>query len=63
MKLLAAGTLWLGAAALGPYLLVTVLAGGLLAVAFLAWHLAQPVSAGASGRACPTRSRSPRAGS
>ena len=39
VKLLAAGTLWLGAAALGPYLLVTVLAGGLLAVVFVAWHL------------------------
>ena len=28
VKLLAAGALWLGAAALGPYLMVTVLAGG-----------------------------------
>ena len=31
VKLLAAGGLWLGAAALGPYLLTTVLAGGALA--------------------------------
>jgi prepilin peptidase CpaA len=45
VKLLAAGTLWLGAAALGPYLLVTVLAGGMMAVAFAAWHLVRPVSA------------------
>jgi prepilin peptidase CpaA len=42
VKLLAAGTLWLGAAALGPYLIVTVLAGGLMAVAFAAWHFARP---------------------
>ena len=42
MKLLAAGALWLGAAALGPYLMVTVLAGGLMAVVFFAWHLVQP---------------------
>ena len=34
-KLLAAGALWLGAAALGPFLLATVLAGGALAVAFM----------------------------
>jgi prepilin peptidase CpaA len=45
VKLLAAGTLWLGAAALGPYLMVTVLAGGLMAVAFLAWNLVQPSGA------------------
>jgi len=34
-KLLAAGTLWLGAASLGPFLLTTVLAGGILAVGFV----------------------------
>jgi prepilin peptidase CpaA len=45
VKLLAAGTLWLGAAALGPYLVVTVLAGGAMAVVFLFWHLVKPVSA------------------
>jgi prepilin peptidase CpaA len=45
VKLLAAGTLWLGAAALGPYLLTTVLAGGLLAVAFVAGNFALPKSA------------------
>ena len=35
VKLLAAGTLWLGAAALGPYLMTTVLAGGALALVFV----------------------------
>lgn len=39
-KLLAAAVLWLGAAALGPFLLATALAGGLLAVGFL---LARPL--------------------
>jgi prepilin peptidase CpaA len=39
VKLLAAGALWLGAAALGSYLVATVLAGGLLAIGFLLWHL------------------------
>jgi prepilin peptidase CpaA len=39
VKLLAAGALWLGAAALGSYLAATVLAGGLLAIGFLLWHL------------------------
>ena len=64
VKLLAAGTLWLGAAALGPYLMVTVLAGGLMAVAFVAWHLvAAGRRAAASARACPTPSRSRRAAS
>lgn len=43
VKLLAAGTLWLGAAALGSYLVITVLAGGLMAVAFVAWHMVLPV--------------------
>lgn len=44
VKLLAAGTLWLGAAALGPYIVTTVLAGGLMAVVFIFWHLVKPVS-------------------
>ena len=44
-KLLAAGTLWLGAAALGSYLMITVLAGGLMAVAFVAWHYVRPGAA------------------
>ena len=39
VKLLAAGALWLGAAALGTYLVATVLAGGLLAIGFVLWHL------------------------
>jgi prepilin peptidase CpaA len=39
VKLLAAGALWLGAAALGSYLVATVLAGGLLAIGFVLWHL------------------------
>ena len=38
VKLLAAGVLWLGAAALGPYLLTTVLAGGALAAGFVVWQ-------------------------
>jgi prepilin peptidase CpaA len=42
VKLLAAGTLWLGAAALGPYLMTTVLAGGALALVFLVGRLAAP---------------------
>jgi prepilin peptidase CpaA len=36
VKLLAAGTVWVGAAALLPFLMVTALAGGVLAAAFLA---------------------------
>lgn len=36
VKLLAAAALWLGAAALLPFLMATALAGGLLAVVFLA---------------------------
>jgi prepilin peptidase CpaA len=39
VKLLAAGALWLGAEALGTYLVATVLAGGLLAMGFVLWHL------------------------
>ena len=44
VKLLAAGTLWLGAAALGPYLVITVLAGGAMAVVFVFGHLVKPIS-------------------
>jgi prepilin peptidase CpaA len=40
-KLLAAGTLWLGAASLGPFLLTTVLAGGILAVGFVIAQVAR----------------------
>lgn len=36
VKLLAAGALWLGAGAVWPFLMVTALAGGALAVAYLA---------------------------
>ena len=39
VKLLAAGALWLGAASLVPYLLTTILAGGVLALLFIAWKL------------------------
>lgn len=39
VKLLAAGTLWVGAATLPAYLTTTVLAGGVLALAFLAWRV------------------------
>jgi prepilin peptidase CpaA len=39
VKLLAAGALWLGAAALGPFLLATALAGGALALALLVVRL------------------------
>jgi len=49
-KLLAAGTLWFGAAALGPYLLITVLAGGVLAVLYIAWQLAIPGRMAAANR-------------
>lgn len=35
VKLLAAGALWLGAAALGSFLMTTALVGGVLAVAYL----------------------------
>jgi prepilin peptidase CpaA len=48
VKLLAAGVLWLGAAALPPYLLTTVLAGGVLAVSFVVWQVARPALRGAS---------------
>ncbi len=49
-KLLAAGTLWFGAAALGPYLLITVLAGGVLAVLYITWQLAIPGRMAAANR-------------
>lgn len=39
-KLLAAGALWIGVAGLGGYLVSTVLAGGVLAVGYLAWQFA-----------------------
>jgi prepilin peptidase CpaA len=42
VKLLAAGALWLGAAALLPYLTATALAGGALALVFVGWQLAMP---------------------
>ncbi len=41
VKLLAAGSLWLGATGTGGFLMVTVLAGGLLALVFLALRLAR----------------------
>jgi prepilin peptidase CpaA len=46
-KLFAAGALWLGAAAVGPFLLATVLAGGVLAVGFLAAGMLRGPGAGA----------------
>jgi len=52
-KLLAAGTLWLGAAALGPFLLATVLAGGLLAVAFLLAGLLRRRAPGTAAASLP----------
>jgi prepilin peptidase CpaA len=50
VKLLAAGTLWLGAPALGTYLFATVLGGGLLAVLFVVWEFV-------SGRRADPKSR------
>lgn len=44
VKLLSAGALWLGAAATGHFLMATVLAGGLLAVLFVAGRMVKPVS-------------------
>lgn len=38
-KLLASGTLWLGSAGVAPYLIGTALAGGALAILYVAWHL------------------------
>ena len=42
VKLIAAAALWLGAAALGPFLLATALAGGGLAIGFLLVRYARP---------------------
>ncbi|MFO1209423.1 MAG: prepilin peptidase [Amaricoccus sp.] len=42
VKLLAAGALWLGTGELGAFLTATVLAGGLLAVGFVAWQRVLP---------------------
>lgn len=50
VKLLAAGALWIGGASLLSYLMTTVLAGGILALGFVAWHLA----VGKRGAAAPT---------
>jgi len=50
VKLLAAGALWIGATSLPPYLMTTVLAGGLLALGFIVWHLAL----GKRGAAAPS---------
>lgn len=44
VKLLAAGALWLGAAALGPYILFTAIFGGVMAILFVGWHLVLPQS-------------------
>jgi prepilin peptidase CpaA len=41
VKLLAAGALWVGALAAGPYLMATVLAGGVLGLGYLLWILAR----------------------
>lgn len=38
-KLLASGTLWLGSAGVAPYLMGTALAGGVLAILYVGWHL------------------------
>ena len=42
VKLLAAGALWLGTGELGSYLMTTVLAGGIMAVVFVGFHLVIP---------------------
>ncbi|MFO1143316.1 MAG: prepilin peptidase [Amaricoccus sp.] len=42
VKLLAAGALWLGTGELGAFLTATVLAGGLLAIGFVAWQRVLP---------------------
>ncbi len=42
VKLLAAGALCLGVGGLAPFLIATVLAGGVLAVAFVAWQCVLP---------------------
>jgi prepilin peptidase CpaA len=53
VKLLAAGALWLGTGELGAYLVITVLAGGLLALAFLAWQLATRSGKATAGPSLP----------
>jgi len=42
VKLLAAGALWVGALAAGPFLMATVLAGGVLGLGYLLWLLLRP---------------------
>jgi prepilin peptidase CpaA len=39
VKLLAVGALWVGAVAAGPFLVATVLAGGILGLGYLLWIL------------------------
>lgn len=46
VKLLAAGALWIGTAQVAPFLMTTVLAGGLLALIFLAWATLARASTG-----------------
>ena len=63
VKLIAAGALWFGLAGLAPFLLTTVLAGGLLAMLFVGRQMAVPRGgAGPKAPTCPTRSRSRPAG-
>lgn len=50
VKLLAAGSLWLGAPAVGGFLLTTILAGGLLAAGFVIWTLILGSMTGHSAR-------------
>ncbi|MFT3972250.1 MAG: prepilin peptidase [Amaricoccus sp.] len=45
-KLLAAGALWIGTGGLGGYLLATVLAGGVLAIGYVAWQFVVPRARG-----------------
>ncbi len=40
-KLMAAAALWIGTAALGPFVVYTALAGGALAVGYFAWNVIQ----------------------
>jgi prepilin peptidase CpaA len=53
VKLLAAGVLWLGAAALLPYLAATALAGGVLAVLFVLWQMVRPARSRDKGPSLP----------
>ena len=50
VKLLAAGALWIGAPEMAPFLMMTVLAGGVLALLFLAWAIASRGIAGGKSR-------------